>query len=157
MYRQRVTFIPGIETVIICYILIKSFVGEGSSCCRTAGRVLAYRPEGREFESYPVFFLLSLSFSLKLSFLIMFSVLNQVPQGGASLWNDMKVNKKIPSWAACGETGLISSDWMKKDLRADWNKNAVILVFLFYLILIWLPSWNTQYSHPKPSFTAYSA
>ena len=57
------------------------------------------------------FFLLILSSP---SFLHPWSVLNQVPQGGASQLCVVKEKKWMPSCAAWGKTGSISSDWVEQ-------------------------------------------
>ena len=69
--------------------------------------VVGLNPAGCSF----FFFFLSLS-----TFLHQWSVLNQVPHGGASLAECYERNKKkwMPSWNAWCETCSISSDWVKK-------------------------------------------
>ena len=72
---------------------------------------------------------ISLHFFLLLSCLTLFhqwSVLNQVPQGGASLTVCCKRTKWIPGCGAWGQTGSISSDSIKNS-HASW-----VQVFLLH-------------------------
>ena len=72
-------------------------------------------------------FLLLLSFPI---FLHQWSVLNQVPQVGASLTMCCERKKWMPSCAAWGKTGSIGSHWIKKATDSMfWLRKRSIKIF----------------------------
>ena len=106
-----------------------------------------------------LFFFFFLSFPTSLPH---WSVLNQVPQGDASLTVCCESNKKwMPSCAAWGKTGSISSDWVKNmsmsttvNIRLHFSQD---MIWFDLAILTWstnkLIRFRFMVTHAEKLFT----